>query len=90
MPDLLSNAAHVPDDGVRRWRELRVSLTFLIQKATVNAVSMRGHKINSGAALLDVGQKLRHPCGPGGSRASDSQSRIDGLDGFRGQIIEPK
>ncbi|MDB6083658.1 MAG: hypothetical protein JWN43_1539 [Gammaproteobacteria bacterium] len=61
---------------------------ILIEKAAIDTVCVRGHEIDTGATLFDMGQELGNPRDPGSRRASNPQRGIDGLDRLRCQIVE--
>src|ERR1019366_1382531 len=86
--DLLADTAHVSDDCVWRRGELCIAFPLFIEKAALNPIGVRCHEVNTGAALLDVRQKLGNPCCPRRSRPADTQGGIDGFDCLRCQVVE--
>ena len=50
---------------------------FFIEKAAMDAVGMRGHKVDCGAALLHVRKELGNPCRSGSGWAPHPQRGID-------------
>src|ERR1035441_823866 len=86
--DLLADAAHVSNDCVWRWGELRIAFPIFIEKAAVNPLSVSCHEVNTGATLLDVRQKLGDPCCSSRSRATDTQDGIYRLNRPCCQVVK--